>query len=252
MAGTYSNEQRLNDTIDRLGEKMGRLYHFLYNDTLSTQMKWQEYKELYFHLEKKKKRTEILSESAPFFFSMINRMHWHDVIISIARITDNAKTGSGENATLPMLREILFDRILSLEDQEEIFSELEFLKKMVDTMDKITLKCQPLRRLRNKVIAHADLEVAFAILDQDYKSKKIPKVTFDQVEGAVNELWTMIDLFEDYYFKRGTHHYVYLEAGSSALGLLCTLSEGLEMQKLRREAHEKGDYGFSRGGCKDI
>ena len=68
----------------------------------------------------------------------------------------------------------------------------------------------------------------------------------------MNELWKMINLFEGYYFERTTHQYIQLEAGSSAVSLLCTLSEGLEMKQQRKESWKKGDYEFGRGGCKDI
>lgn len=80
--------------VQVMGKELGLLYDALYNEILWIKIKWMEFEELYGYGAN---RIEIMNKSAPFFFFVVEKVLWNDIILGIARITDNQIVGTKEN-----------------------------------------------------------------------------------------------------------------------------------------------------------
>ena len=73
-----------------MGDELGLLFSYLWGDYLMLHQKWNEYIELFATNEK---RLELLNETAPGFFRMVQDLFWQATLISLCRISDQVGTG---------------------------------------------------------------------------------------------------------------------------------------------------------------
>ena len=88
---------------------------------------------------------DLLNRIAPAFFAFVKEVLAHNIILSIARLTDKPEIGGRENLTLSRL-------VLELSDQKysELRTQLDGKCKRIEEMR------DPIRLYRNKLLAHAD------------------------------------------------------------------------------------------------
>lgn len=91
------------------------------------------------------KRRDLLIEAAPLLFGLLQKIIIDDLIISFGRITESAKTRKNKNCTI-----------------ERLVSDSEAGKKL---NEEISLKLKKIRKIRDKQLAHRDLEV---VTSDDY------------------------------------------------------------------------------------
>ena len=123
-------------TIEKLFEELG-------NEIQWVHAKWMIYRELFDHSDE---RIDILNECASAFFYFIEQTLLNDVLLSIAKITDPARTGKRENLTLYQLQE-----------QIETLGEGQFSSQLRELLADLNTKSVGIRTYRNKSLAHFDL-----------------------------------------------------------------------------------------------
>lgn len=129
-----------------MGPSLGPFYHALYNDVVWLHAKWQQYRKLF---ADSPEGVELLNSVAGFFFVVIDRVLWDDVLLHLARLVDPATSlGKAEkaNVTLQALPAAIRDAPLAL----EVYSRVEEVK----------LRCAFAIDWRNRRIAHRDLALA--------------------------------------------------------------------------------------------
>ncbi len=142
--GDHNNaDEILKAKIDQMGEELGRLHFELWGQLVWLFAIWQTYKDLY---EKSEDQIALLNSAAPRFFFYNQGAMMDSVLLHICRITDPANSKSGENLTIR--------RIPELVEEENKRKEIE------DLIQQVIEESQFARRLRNKKIAHLDLNVA--------------------------------------------------------------------------------------------
>ncbi len=215
MSTTQSAEEIKKEQIAVLGPEFGSLYNLLYNEIIWLHYKWNEFEELY---GREESRIKIMNNTAPFFFFMIQGVFWENILLGIARITDQQVTGGKKNMTILAIPELI-------NDQE--------LKKSVEIKIKTILgKTNFCRDRRNSKTPLYDYETSI-----NSEAKPLEEASKILVKEALNEITALIDLLHGFYFK-STLILDQIQSNRGALSLLYTLDDGLK---------ERENY-FNRSG----
>lgn len=113
--------------VQVMGKELGLLYDALYNEILWIKIKWMEFEELYGYGAN---RIEIMNKSAPFFFFVVEKVLWNDIILGIARITDNQIVAREKTVTIISLK--FFSAELYLEGLKSHRGSLSLLYRVRD------------------------------------------------------------------------------------------------------------------------
>ena len=124
--------------VDALGEEFGRAYHAIYEEWCGARERHDSITELYGSQE----NCAVLNSVAPAFFGGIQPLLWNDLILRVSRLTDRAK---GETLSLERL-----EKCQRLKDNPELLARVAGYRK------KAVRAAKPVRRLRNRKIAHND------------------------------------------------------------------------------------------------
>jgi len=103
---------------------------------------WKVFRQLY---AKNEKRIELLNETGPLVFYVLQQLLMDETTLAICRLTDPPTTKGRENHGLPLL----IDRV------EEVNPHLA--SAMADDLVDIQNLVEPFRARRNRAIAHSDL-----------------------------------------------------------------------------------------------
>ena len=215
MSTTQSAEEIKKEQIAILGPEFGSLYNLLYNEIIWLHYKWTEFEELYGIEES---RIKIMNNTAPSFFSMIQKILWENIISGIARITGQQETEGENNMTITAVPELINDQKLK-----------ESVEIKIKTILEKTNFC---RDWRNRKIAHYDYDLSI-----NSNAKPLEKASKILVKEALNEITALIDLLHGFYFK-STLILDQIQSNRGALSLLYTLDDGLK---------ERENY-FNRSG----
>jgi len=129
------------------------LFVSLANHLAHLNMKWDFYKELFIN----KNNSIILADTARIFFVSLEQLFRYDITLAICNLSDHSKYTKKSGKTLFSLSlETLINRCNANTTTLDLFKE--FRKQS-----------EPFRRLRNRVVAHLDLDTAVNL-----KAKSLP------------------------------------------------------------------------------
>jgi hypothetical protein len=219
----HSAEQSRQAYIAMMGHALGSQFAELVQDIATLHLTWFEYVELF---GKRKSRVELLNETAPHFFRMVQDRLWETVMLQIARLTDppySMNNRNKPNLTLHNLPSLISDAKLS--------AEIKTMCKAA--MDGVAFA----RDWRNRHIAHRDLKLAI-----DENSEPLPAVQMRQVDDALASfeaiLNTALRHFED--SEIGFRHM--LSPHTGAEHLIYLLDDALTVEKERQARLVAGNF----------
>lgn len=204
--------------MEKLGEKLGSLFHELWNEVAWLYTKWEEYVELF---GKTPSRIDLLNQSAPIFSRIVQDSLWESVILHIMRLTDRPKYSDNNNLSIQCLS-ILVD--------EEI---KETISKQIASAKEKTRIC---RDWRDKHIAHRDLKLAMG-----EQAEPLKPVSHEMVRHALESIAKVLNTISEYYMKSEIVFDPINEQGG-AESLLYVLDDGVKAYNERRERVEAGKY----------
>lgn len=207
--------------IEKMGEPLGRQFAELWQEVAYLHLKWLEYVELF---GSKPSRIELLNRVAPGFFSMVQRVLWEDILLHLARLTDPPRSGGKErnqNLTVRNLPDLI--------DKPEIRRAVAAL---VEQLLDVTTFC---RRLRNRYIAHRDLDLA-----TEEHAIPLKGGSRKQVSDALNLLSRILNTVQLSYEDSTTYFRIGRNSGGS-VSLLYAVAYGLRAQTRRRERLLRGE-----------
>jgi hypothetical protein len=212
IGGIAVDTEGLNKVIARMGYDLGMLYWALFQEVASLHFKWLEYQTLYHH---NAERIELLNQAAPAFFAMLQEVGRDDVILQIARLTDQVQS-PGRNVRKNLTVRALSDLIADSSIRETVALRVQ---AAVDS----STACQS---WRNRRLAHRDLPLALSAFDSLKKVKPLDdmsrKIVTDAVESVQQVLVEICNQYQDsqLFFPR------FGMAGGVDM-LLSTLAEGV-------------------------
>ena len=220
MSSSKSAEEVKEEHLEAFGEPLGSVYYALYNEVAWLHQKWQEYRKLY---GTSKERIELLSETAPSFFHVLQQVLWRDVLLHLARLTDPPKQREFENLTLLRLPEAVEDAQLRSD--------------VCNLVEDVKVKTNFARTWRNKRIAHSDLPLAL-----NAESEQLPGVSRANVEEALSSIRSVMNSFSNEYLGSTTAFEHVIPAPGDADALVHYLNDARWREKRRREQALEGQW----------
>lgn len=182
----------------------------LRNDLHNLAVRIQYYRELFVE---DSSRVDLLNQTASTFFHVVQQALFREIVVRFSSATDRAKTGGNHNLSLPFIVEKIEELQLS-ESSELIITLREKLSLIRNGVVQI-------RKIRDKIVAHRDLEHALRKDSELGASIKEVEDTYKQVGYFMND----IELF----FTNSTHGYPteLLASRNGALSLIGALKRSI-------------------------
>jgi hypothetical protein len=132
---------------------------------------------------------DLLNYTSPFLFVAVKESMQRELLMTLARLSDPAESGSKGRANLSVNR--LFHEIESVDKA--------FAAEIRPAVEAITANCERIRTLRNKTLAHTDLSVAL-----ETGGTLLPSVTRADAEGLVDQILELLNVVELHYREATT------------------------------------------------
>lgn len=217
MSTRTSNELR-DERLREMGPALGPVFHALWNHVVELHGELQEYRKLYDSQE----TAAVLNDTAGQFFRTVRKVLWEHVLLYVARLTDEPDTGRFENLTLQRLPQVIDD--------------LELKQHVTALLDRASPNWEPVRILRNKWLAHLDLDVG----TDNPEALPLPDMNVEAVETALSSMRDVLSKIEERYFGPADRRYNPLRPLGDAGDLLFWLRRAVKSEAQRRERIASG------------
>jgi hypothetical protein len=131
-----------------MSPELTRHFEELHNEFVWLCVRWINFRQLFAESED---QINLLNRAAPAFFGTIQRILQDDLVIGLCRLTDDAMVAGRDNLVLERL-------ILGLDSTTDAALDADLRSRLVH----IRAAVGPLRKHRNRRVAHADLNAAIA------------------------------------------------------------------------------------------
>lgn len=205
--------------ITKMGEALGAQYSLLWQEVALLHRNWQQYAELF---GTKPSRIELLNETAPYFFRMLQDDLWDVTLLHIARLTDPPKTGNKENLTIQNFPSLVDDA----KTKETLVALLAIAKD----------KTEFCRDWRNRYIAHNDLDIAL-----ERSANALADGSRLKVKEALKAIADVMNAIDFHYFHSETRFDLGGTLGGS-MSLLYALRRSKKLQDERMKRLEAGEF----------
>jgi len=213
MGRNKSAKEVEQEQLKAFGPKLGPLYHALENEVIWLHAKWLQYRKLY---AKSKERIDLLNQTAPFFFRVVQEVLWKDLLLHIARLTDPPKQGRYENLTLRRLPDVI---------------EKEALADEVGRLVKTALADAGFaREWRNRHLAHRELS-----LSPQHRAKPLPRASRQNVEEVLASFRRIMNKLHVSYLQSevGFEHFLSYDDADTLAHYLAVALRCVERQRER-------------------
>jgi len=211
MGNHKTSEEVKAEIVSAFPPDCGELFYELSNDIKLLHLHWQNYRLLY---GTSPERIELLKWAADLFFGLLENIIRHDIILRIARLTDQATTGPHSNASLPQLVEIISPHIDYTSNQ-----------LIRDLLQKLLNSCTPIRNLRNRVLVHNDLEIKL-----NYSSNPIPGFSRADIEKILEHIRNLANEIENCFNLTNTS-FQYVHSITNAEDLIYVLEKARKLEE---------------------
>lgn len=194
--------------------EIAEIWTIINDETVMVHAYWLTFMELFGGPQE---QADLLEESAPFFFNVIQDALATDIQLTLSKLSDPAMTFKKENATVHHLL-----------NEVEKLNVPELMAKLPPLYKTFSEACQPVRELRNKVIAHIDREIALR------KASAPPTATVGQIREALEALSALMNAIEAYFDGSETAYEHFGTRGAGVEALLGLLKMGLRYDLLQR------------------
>ncbi len=205
--------------VEVMGEKLGPLYHALWNELAWLYSKWGEYVEVF---GTKTSRVELVNQAAGQFFRIVQDSLWEDSLLHIARLTDSPKSAGKDNLTVRQFPDFIDDETLKI--------------SVTDLIDVAIKKTEFCRDWRNRHIAHKDLRLSLQAGAEPLKPANRAKV-----KEALSSISDVLNAVSNYYMG-STTMFEGMGSWNGAVSLLYVLDDGLRAKKERQDRQKAGEY----------
>jgi hypothetical protein len=205
--------------IAKMGEALGTQYSVLRQEVVLLHRNWQQYVELF---GTKPARIELLNQSAPYFFRVLQEDLWDVTLLHIARLTDPPKTGNKENLTIQTFLAL----VGAAKTKETLAALLAIVKE----------KTEFCRDWRNRYIAHNDLDIAL-----DRAANPLADASRLQVKEVLKAISDVMNAVDFHYFHSETRFDLGGTLGG-AMPLLYALHRAKKAQDESLKRLEAGEF----------
>jgi hypothetical protein len=141
-----------------------RIFDALHRESAGLFVRWRIYRSLYSDAPRD---VDVLNLTHEGLFIILQTVLFEDAVLRVCKLTESSRTYG--NISLDKLR-------IKLQDVDPPFVSSVLTPKL----EKLTAKCDGLRRVRNQTIAHLDVRHAAQNEDSDHPSKPLTREDVDQ------------------------------------------------------------------------
>lgn len=168
------------ECVHAMGEDLGIFYWSLNEHATDLWLIWNQYKNLFSSDER---TVQLLNESAPLLFSVVQGQFWDSVIMGISRLTDRPTVCGSNTLTIRSLPS-------KIQNAPELLAEVD--KLCVEALANAGF----VRDHRNKRIAHNDLNHSL-----DRTAHPLQKATRDKIEACLQSICAVLNKLSTHYRK---------------------------------------------------
>lgn len=204
--------------FNKLGPKLGPVYHELQNALGWLQVTWREYRELF---GTSPERVNLANSAAALFFRLVHDALWKDILLSLCRLTDDPKSGEIATLTIKALPKLCNDQKLR--------------DKISELVDQAVTATQFARDWRNRKIAHQNLQLALV-----QGAKPLAEASRAKVEQALSAIHMVLNHIHEVLLGSTLGKEV-ITPGTGSETMLRVVRDGLEAKKARLERLRNGN-----------
>ena len=180
------NPESLRPYEEKMGKEFANIFGYLNDHWAYARARYQEYCVLYLEQDSVK----LLNFIGPLLFKDIKRLFWHDMMLSICRLTDPSTTGRFANLSIQRLPVYFKD-------------DLVFSKTLCTDVKNAVSAVETVRDWRDKRISHSDL---FLTIQDENKSVTLNDVNIGMIEDALDKIHCVLNdismhLFNAHFFN---------------------------------------------------
>jgi hypothetical protein len=187
--------------IDKMGKTLGEPFHYLMQDAALLHLRWNEYVALF---GAGPQRVAQLNRAAPGFFHLVQDSWWDDLLLGIARITDDRAD---------VLSVVHLPKLAKVAIRDEVKAQLKrLLAAVVFARDN-----------RNRSIAHRNLDLTLS-----RPAKPLAPTSRALMKGAMKELDALLYFVDNHYTGTGPTFYESLDMRGGSVSILDIVERGLK------------------------
>ena len=189
------------------------IYQSIDNEVIWMHSKWVVYNQIFNGSD----NIRLLNDSAGYFFGIVQRTFFEDVILGISRLTDPAKTAGKENRSIAQVIEKLND-----------LGYIDLVEELDEDLENINLACEIIREWRNRRIAHSDLKTNLLV-----NPDPLPGLTSRNIDEALKLIRKFMNRINGFFFDSETIYdrFITKNGGRALLAKLRLAEDGIKKQK---------------------
>lgn len=191
-------------------------------DKISSELLWLHARWIFYGqlFNSSRKRRALLDKSARLLFWIIETSLMDEILLGLCKLTDPAKMNGNDNLSFKQLH-------LALEDDDPNL-DFDIKKQLEDALDNLDGKCKEFRTLRNKRLAHLDLQAALGVA-----KKPLPSKTIKMIENALEQMRDYMNTVEKHDGKEPTGYKDFLVSPwGDPEALVSLLKQGMRYKEL--------------------
>jgi hypothetical protein len=209
-------DESKSENIARMGVELGELYSALWQEVAWVHAKWAEYVELF---GTNPERIELLNNTAPQFFRVVEDSLWEDILLHLSRLTDSPRSMGKDNLSVRRL---------------PLITSLKSSSVPIDALVAAALVATDFTRdWRNRKLAHGDLGLALGLPVQP-----LAPASRLAVKDALQSLVVVLNAISQKYLNSQTMFQLH---GANATSMLHTMRDGLRFASEKRNRVINGD-----------
>ena len=208
-----SADEKRKQCISAMGADLGAMYCDLNDHLLDILLLWKQYEQL-FGVDPE--TVQLLNDSAPTFFGILQAQLWDGVMLGISRLTD-PPVSAGK-------------KTLSIKAIPPLVSDLNARARVEAAIDTASTNAEFTRTHRNKRIAHNDL-----VHIQDRIANPLPPASRQKIKAGLDSICAVLEVLNGHY-RQSTMLYDDILYDGGAGSVVSLLRDGL----LRREQELDG------------
>ena len=219
MSSYLSSDEIRERDIALMGAELGELFNLLSNEHTWAVWRWHQHKILF--APDKPARLELLNRAGSFFFFVVQRTLWEDVVLSITRLAGPETTGPKQNLSLRRV---------------PLLAPVELRDQLTPLLGELITSLDWAFDWRNRHIAHRDWDLAVG-----RSARPLVSGTVDAVDDALRRISGVLNCVQRHYSDSSTL-YDGSFAVSDAESMLYVLRDGLRLEDMRSAQLEEGKY----------
>lgn len=210
MGNTRTLSETKSQMIEKMGIEFGTYFHFIRFEIVLLTIKWSHFRTLF---ATKKSRIELMNETAPLHFQIMQKVLWENILLGICKITDVVETLKKE-------------KNLSVREMPQFVNDIVFAKELENEISLIIEDVKEYKNVRHKLIAHNDYD---SIINNK-GALWLNGLTYDGMGKIVDHICTVFNKVSNKYLGEITLFDINSE-DRTALSLLRKLEKSLRFDE---------------------